>query len=200
MVDNYAKIVQDNLAKLYQDLPQDLEKKLPGQRDGDRFTFKAFGENCEIAPDGVRTGAGEHASVLGILLTLYAQNACSDACVTVPFKAFKQFPSSMPYVGAFATHTELVLAPHVQPMKNKMDTILDKLDGEASPAGTGGDFSFVVYPLPKIALCYILYEEDDEFPATATCLFSANAHLFLPIDGLADVGEYTSKKIIELIG
>lgn len=40
---------------------------------------------------------------------------------------------------------------------------------------------------------------DEEFPASATCLFSNNALSFLPIDALADIGEYTSKKIIEII-
>jgi hypothetical protein len=40
---------------------------------------------------------------------------------------------------------------------------------------------------------------DEKLPASATCLFSNNALSFLPIDALADTGEYTSKKIIELI-
>ena len=64
----------------------------------------------------------------------------------------------------------------------------------------GGDFSFVVYPLPKIALCYIFYDPDEDFPASVTCLFSNNARRFLPLDGLADVGEYTSRKILEIVG
>jgi hypothetical protein len=62
----------------------------------------------------------------------------------------------------------------------------------------GGDFAFVVYPLPKIALCYIFYMADDDFPASGTCLYSSNARQFLALDALADVGEYTSKKIIDL--
>jgi len=57
----------------------------------------------------------------------------------------------------------------------------------------------MVYPLPKIALCYIFYEADEDFPASVTCLYSNNASSFLPIDALADVGEYTSKKILTVI-
>jgi len=53
--------------------------------------------------------------------------------------------------------------------------------------------------LPKIALCYIFYLPDEEFPASVTCLFSNNARLFMPLDGLADVAEYTSRRIIEII-
>ena len=73
------------------------------------------------------------------------------------------------------------------------------MKGEDTPAETAGDFAFVVYPLPKVALCYIFYEADEDFPASVTCLYNNNADRFMPLDGLADVGEYTSKKIINLI-
>ncbi|MCP3941125.1 MAG: DUF3786 domain-containing protein [Desulfobacteraceae bacterium] len=40
--------------------------------------------------------------------------------------------------------------------------------------------------------CLGYFDADDDFPASATCLYSNNARLFLPMDGLADVGEYCS--------
>ncbi len=199
MTDNYAKIVRDNLDRLYKDLPQDLSKNLPARQDGEQFCLTAFGQECFIAPEGIKIGQTDHASILGILISLYALNASPDACVLTPFKSFKEFPNSMPYVGAFATHTEQVLVPHVNDIKHSIPKILNKLAGMDAPAGTGGDFAFVVYPLPKIALCYIFYEEDEDFPASVTCLYSSNAQKFVSLDGLADVGEYCSKKIIELV-
>jgi len=199
MTDNYTKIVEDNLDKLYCNLPQDLSKNLPGKQEGERFVFDAFGEKCMIEPKGITLGDKEHSSVFGILISLYALNACSDMCIPEPFKAFKEFPDSMPYAGAFTTHTEQLLVPYVAKIKESVQIITKMLKGEDSPAGTGGDFSFIVYPLPKIALCYIFYGADEDFPASVTCLYSNNANLFLPIDGLADVGEYCSKTILELI-
>ncbi len=199
MTDNYAKIVQDNLHQLYGDLPEDLAKNLPGEREGERFVFEAFGERCLIEPNRISLGDKEHSSVFGILISLYALNARPDICVPTPLKAFKEFPDSMPYVGAFTTHTEQLLVPHVARIKESVQKITETLKGGESPEGAGGDFSFMVYPLPKIALCYIFYEADDDFPASATCLYSNNARLFLPVDGLADVGEYTSKKILSLL-
>jgi len=198
MTDNYTKITQDNLNKLYGNLPEDLAKNLPGEQDGERFVFNAFGEKCLIEPGGITLGDEERSSVFGILISLYALSVCPDICVPTPLKAFKEFPDSTPYVGAFTTHTEQLLVPHVSKIKKAVQTITETLKGEESPAGTGGDFSFIVYPLPKIALCYIFYEADDDFPASVTCLYSNNARIFLPVDGLADVGEYCSKKILEL--
>ena len=199
MTDNYAKIVQDNLDRLYASLPSDLAENLPAEQDEDRFSVDAFGEKCVIARDGITLEGKERSSVFGILISLYALHACADDCILLPFKSFKEFPDSMPYVGAFTTHTELLLVPHVSRIKEKVDIITNPLKGKPAPADTGGDFAFVVYPLPKIALCYIFYEADDDFPASVTCLYSNNARRFLPVDGLADVGEYTSRKIIQLI-
>jgi hypothetical protein len=43
------------------------------------------------------------------------------------------------------------------------------------------------------------WRPDEEFPASVICLFSQNALSFMPLDGLADVAEYTSKAISQLI-
>jgi hypothetical protein len=117
MIDNYAKIVQDNLSRLYSNLPKDLAKNLPGEQNEERFIFDAFGEKCVIEPKRITLGEKEHSSVFGILISLYALNACSDICVPSPLKSFKEFPDSMPYVGAFATHTEKLLVPHIVKIK-----------------------------------------------------------------------------------
>ncbi len=83
-------------------------------------------------------------------------------------------------------------------MRWKIDLIMERLSGEVAPSSITGDFAFVVRPLPKILLCYMFYEADEDFPPSVTCLFSNNANRFMPMDGLADVGEYTSKSILEL--
>jgi hypothetical protein len=161
--------------------------------------FNAFGDECIIQPDGIILGNKKHSSIFDILISLYALHACPDQCITDPLKAYKEFPGSMPYVGAFATHTEQLLVSYVSEIKNKIQKITKNLNGNEASDEIGGDFSFIVYPLPKIALCYIFYDADEDFPASVTCLYSNNANQFLPVDGLADVGEYCSKKILELI-
>jgi hypothetical protein len=83
--------------------------------------------------------------------------------------------------------------------EKNLQRIIDRLQGNGEPVHAGGDFSFWLHPFPKIVLNYIFYRADEEFPASATCLCSCNALSFLPIDALADTGEYTSRKILELI-
>jgi hypothetical protein len=199
MSNNYAKIVQDNLNKLFENLPKDLARAFPAAQHGDAFLFEAFGDTCEIRSDGIFLSEVQQTGVVGILISLYALNAKPETCLVEPLKAFKDFPNSMPYAGAFVTHTQQILAPYVDNIERSSNRIIETLKGCNAPAGIGGDFSFMVYPLPKIALCYIFYEEDEDFPASVTCLYSNNAISFLPIDALADVGEYTSKKILDII-
>lgn len=198
-MDNYAGIVQENIDRLYASVPKGLADNLPGKKSGDRFVFEAFGDVCEIAPDGIKLGGEPPPSVVGILISLYALHTRCDQCVLRPFKAFKEFPDAAPYVGAFATHTEQLLASSVDKILPAVPKITRAFMGEEKTSDDGGDFSFIVRPFPKIALRYIFYEADEEFPASVTCLFSNNANRFLPMDGLADVGEYTSKKILALL-
>ena len=199
MSDNYAKIVKDNLERLYRNLPEDLARALPADQSGDRFVFEAFGERCEIQPDCIFLGDMPQTGVIGILISLYALHARPEPSVLEPLKAFKDLPNSMPYAGAFATHTQQILVPHVENIEKARDHIMEKLHALKTPASLEGDFSFIVYPFPKIALCYIFYESDEDFPASVTCLYSNNALSFLHIDALADVGEYTSRKILDLV-
>jgi hypothetical protein len=197
--DNYAKIVQDNLIKLFDDLPKDLPRALPAEQNGDTFLFEAFGDTCEIRSDGIFLDAVQQTGVIGILISLYALNTKLETCLIEPLKAFKDLPNSMPYAGAFVTHTQQILVPYVEKIQISTHRIIETLKGCKAPSGVGGDFSLMVYPLPKIALCYIFYDADEDFPASVTCLYSNNALSFLPIDALADVGEYTSKKIIDIL-
>jgi hypothetical protein len=106
----------------------------------------------------------------------------------------------MPYRGAFATHAEQTLQPYVPAIRQHQKDLLGRFSGHINPDASSGDFSFTLYPLPRIALYYIFYLPDEEFPAAVACLFPANATNFLPVAGLADVAEYTAKKIIELVG
>jgi hypothetical protein len=196
MTDNYQKIVSENLHRLYAGSVSELEKYLPARREGDRFHFRAFGEACVITPDEILLGDRPCPPIQGIVISLYALYANSHKALITPFKSFKEIPNSMPYVGAFKTHTEDVLIPHVDRLMSRRDDIVRFFDGETSAGGSEGDFSFVLRPLPKISLRYIFYEADEEFPASVTCHYSKNAEWFLPVDGLADLGEYTSKNII----
>lgn len=198
MSSNYAAIIRDNLETLY---TLDLDERagaLPARLEGDALTFRAFGARCRLTPAGITLDGRPEDGPRGIIISLYALHATSDDCRLAPFKSFKEMPDSAPYAGAFTNRTEQSLVPAVERLEANRDGISALLDGFEAPPGISGDLAFVVRPLPKIALCYVCYLADEDFPAGVTCLYSNNADRFLPTDALADVGEYTSQILAAL--
>jgi len=197
---NYAEIIKHNLDRLYNSIPVDLAERLPAQQNEKNYTFRAFGEFCRMGPGRIQLADKDENGPRGVIISLYALQAQSIACKLTPFKAFREMPDSMPYVGAFASHVERALVSHIQQIENHIDRIMRHFEASQGSSDGVGDFSIRVYPLPKIALNYIFYRADDEFPASVTCLFSHNAASFLPTDALADTAEYTSKKMLDILG
>jgi hypothetical protein len=193
---NYENIIKDNLSRAFARPLSGLERSTGATWEGKSLTFHAFGQACCVDPDKVTLSGDMSLDPRGLLISLYARHAGPDKIQIEPFKAFKDFQGSMPYQGAFSANSERVLIPHVQRIKEKAGTIKGAFGGAD---GVMGDLSLILHPLPKIALSYIFYLADEEFPAAATILFSANALSFMPLDGLADVAEYTSKEIIHLV-
>ena len=196
MATNYEKIISENLSYLFSDPPPDLDICMGAKKRGETLTFRAFGHECCIDLEKVTLSGIPSVDPRGLLVSLYARHASSEEIQIEPYKAFKDLPGSMPYQGAFSANSERVLSSYVPLIKEKTRTIKERFGGED---GATGDFSLILYPFPKIALCYVFYLSDEEFPASATSLFSANALSFMPLDGLADVAEYTSKEMIQLV-
>jgi len=196
MTTHYEKIIQENLSTLFEKLPMDLEARLGASKSGNGFSLQAFGEAVWFDHRQVTIAGQKDVTPKGLLVSLYARHSNKAEIQVEPYKAFKDFPGSMPYHGAFAANSERVLIPHVNKILAKKVEIMSAFQGVAAESG---DFSMRLYPFPKIALCTIFYLADDEFPPSATSLFSANALDFMPLDGLADVAEYTSKKIIQMV-
>ncbi len=196
MTTNYEKMIHENLSGLFEKLPPDLETRLGASRSGKGFSLQAFGEAAWFDHEQVTFSGEKNVDPKGLLVSLYALHAGVENIQIEPYKAFKDFPGSMPYHGAFSANSERVLIPHVNKILEKKEDIICAFDGETLQIG---DFSMLLYPFPKIAVCTIFYLEDEDFPPSATCLFSANALEFMSLDGLADVAEYTSGKIIRMV-
>lgn len=199
MRSNYENLIGENLGQIYR-TSEDLEMRLPALRRGRQFLFRAFGEECCLDPQGVTFSENPDTGPRALLATLYALHVRREPLRLEPYKAFKDLPNTMPYHGAFAANSERILVPYVPRIEKQKEHIRRTFEGSGDPKGFSGDLTLLLYPLPKIALLYIIYLADDEFPASVTCLFSANAPSFLPVDGLADVAEYTAKGIIRLCG
>jgi len=200
MESQYAGTVRENLSILFENMPKGLEKLLGAVRQGDEYSFRAFGEDCRIRRCSVLLSGKEVLDQRALLISLYALNRSPEEILIEPFISFRDFPDSMPYHGAFSNNSERVLIPYVDMIYQSRDSIRRKFCCPKPNIDMPGDFSLLLPALPKIYLNYIFYLADEEFPASVKCLFSANALSFMPVDGLADVAEYASRAVLEQIG
>lgn len=193
MSQSYLKIRNEYLEKAWARSARDLAVCLPAQLDNDCLKFEAFGEKCTMTPDDIRLSGKSAEGAEGLLIALYASHVPNLPLQFQPLKSFKELPNSMPYHAAFAANAERILSPQVVQLKRHENRIIQGFLGHSNPDSPSGDFPFTLFPLPRVPLYYIFHLPDDEFPASVTCLFAANASCFMPIDGLADVAEYTAK-------
>lgn len=199
MSSNLLAIQKEYLQKTWLRPPEELELAIPARRQGGRFYFQAFGELCDLSSQEIILGGQPLTGPGGILIAMYASHVPNEELQLLPLKAFKQLPKSMAYHAAFAANAQQILLPYVPAIKYHQQELVARFSGHINQDAPSGDFSFTLYPLPRVALYYIFYLPDEEFPATVTCLFSANATRYLPVAGLADVAEYTARKIIKLV-
>ncbi len=200
MSQSYLEIRNAYLEKAWSKSFSELKDSLGAEGEGDCLHFMAFGELCEVREHEVTIAGCSATGPEGLLVAMYAHFAQPVAAVVQPLKSFKELPGSMPYQGAFHSHAEVALVPHVEYLESHQEDIVRRFSGHINSEAASGDFSFTLCPLPKIPLYYIFHLPDEEFSASVTCLFGANALDFMPLDGLADVAEYTAKRIIGFAG
>jgi hypothetical protein len=200
MSQSYIQIRNEYIKKAWMREPHELAECLPAEFITESYRFKAFGEECILTAEGVELSGQEATGPEGLLIAMYAASVPNKPVQLNPLKSFKELPNSMPYQSAFAANAERVLIPYAQAIQLHEEKLATAFQGHANPDALTGDFSFTLYPLPRIPLYYIFHLPDEEFPASASCLFAANAIEFMPLDGLADVAEYTSRKMISMVG
>ncbi len=199
MSQNLLDIQKDYLQKAWLRPIDELVAAIPARYEANALHFQAFGEPCEVHREGILLGGEPLRGAEGILIAIYASVVKDEPVQRQPLKAFRQFPGGMGYQAAFALNAEKSLIPYVESIQKKQEELIACFSGTPNKEMKRYDFSFTLYPLPRIPLTYLFNLPDDEFPASVTCLFASNADRFLPVEGLADTAEYTARRIIHLV-
>lgn len=86
-----------------------------------------------------------------------------------------------------------------EPLAQKFGTKSDLFYQKGREIGAipmkGGDVSFKIQVLPKISMMFMLWEEDDEFPARANILFDSQVSCHLPTATIYMLGIEVAKRI-----
>jgi hypothetical protein len=108
---------------------------------------------------------------------------------------YKEIPGGMLYAGVFARRSvEPLISVFGQSPERFLDTGL-RLGGDKADYG---DVSFILAALPRIPVIYILWEGDEEFPATVQVLFDKSVEGYLSLEDIVVLGEMATSRLIAL--
>jgi hypothetical protein len=96
--------------------------------------------------------------------------------------SFKELPDGMVYYPTFYKRA-------IRPILNKYGASPEKLDAAASAIGGAsahqGDTSVIIQAFPRVAVTWVLWRGDEEFPAEGTILIDRGIQDYLPSEDIA---------------
>lgn len=107
--------------------------------------------------------------------------------------SFTDLPDGRFYSQAFQGYTGQVLARAFNGDRARFEVAAKNIGGEHQPLG---DACFVFQLLPRISLLAVLWEWDEDFPASFRILFNALVAHHLPTDACAIAGSMLTRRLI----
>jgi len=107
--------------------------------------------------------------------------------------SYRELPSGGFYYPVFRARAENPLIKRLGSQPQLFKKAACSLGGEPAQYG---DLAFKIITFPRLTLVYILWTENEEFPANASILFDSSAENHLHIEDLAYLGEAVTKELI----
>ncbi len=129
---------------------------------------------------------------LEVLILHYLRDA-QRVRLTDRWVSYRELPSGGFYYPVFRARAEIPLIKRLGSRPELFKKAACSLGGEPAQYG---DLAFKIMIFPRLSLVYILWAEDEEFPANASVLFDSSAENHLPIEDLAYLGETVTRELI----
>jgi hypothetical protein len=130
--------------------------------------------------------------VVRVLLLHYVIRADGNP-PTNRWVGYKDLPGGLLYAGVFARRVTDRLARRFGYSAKEFQEIGSRVGGE--PAGVG-DTSFTLRALPSVPLQYVLWEGDEEFPASLQLLFDASVVHYLSLEDIVVLGQMAAGRLL----
>jgi hypothetical protein len=121
-----------------------------------------------------------------LLIVMYIKQA-GKASLSHKWTAFRELKDGLIRAESFKGACELSLARMFEHNKEGMLNRLNAMGAE-KVSGQSTEYSFIVYPLPKIPFLVLLWPADEEFGAECKVLFDTTVTEFLDVETLLYLG------------
>jgi len=126
-------------------------------------------------------------------MILYYLHLADGSPISGRWVSFAELPDGRFYQNAFQGYTGQMLAREIGNHLEGFEKVARTLNAQKAQLGHA---SYIFQALPKVPLLVILWQGDEDFPASFQILFDDTAHHFLPADGCAILGSILTRKII----
>lgn len=148
------------------------------------FYIRFLGRNYSVKfPEGLVTSddGGEVPLEIKVCILHYLTHA-GEAHVEGRYISFKELPSGSIYITPFTNRTIRPLIGIFGKNPQKLIEAGEKLGGKKVEVG---DHAVEIPVFPKIPITFVLWEGDEEFPASGNVLFDASAQFHLETEDYA---------------
>lgn len=130
------------------------------------------------------------------ILLLHYLNSATGVPLSGNWISFKELPGGQIYVGPFENRAVKPFIKTFAPRPKNFIAAAKKLGGTEAEFG---DISMTIPALPRVPITFVLWEADEEFPPSATVLYDAHAHAYLPTEDYALLPSLVIEKMAKLV-
>jgi hypothetical protein len=167
--------------------PLEVARKAKVEYDQLSKTFKLpfLGNIYSIRfPDGEVNALKGNAevSLTNRILMLHYLTTANGQPLVKNWISFKELPDGAIYNEPFTRRT---IKPMLDTFSDNPQNLVRLAEEIGGKAGDIGDVSVTLPVFPQVAITYVIWEGDEEFPATGTVLFDGSAKAYLPTEDYA---------------
>ncbi len=166
------------------------------ETDGTTIDVPYFDEIITIRIPGFSFESSKNANVTLVskIIILHYINNASGIPLVGDKVAYGDIPSCLHYEPVF---TKRVLKPLQNAFGYDKYAFLEAGLALGGKKEEYGDTSFTLFAFPKVAMTFILWEGDEEFPPSAKALFDPSITGYLPLEDIVVIAKLAASRILK---
>jgi hypothetical protein len=163
--------------------------------EGENITIQFFSEPYHIRFPWIEfySPSKKMVSLVTRILLLHYLIRADGNPLTGKWVAYKDIPGGLLYAGVFARRA-------TEPLQRKFGKTAEFFKRTGIQSGGKpvevGDASFIIRAFPYVPLQYVLWEGDEEFPASVQLLFDASVDHYLTLEDMVVLGQVMAGRLI----
>lgn len=129
-----------------------------------------------------------------VLILKYLQEAQGMEGPDSEYIAFRQLTAGSHHQNAFKAE---VTDPLAKTFGDDLELFAKSAEHFGGVKTKGGDLAYTISYFPKISLCIMIWEGDDEFPAQSAFLFDKKSQFHMDTDGLNELANSLAGLLLE---